>query len=64
MDFGFASLYSLPMASADHYRNSARECRKAANETADKDEREALLRIAAQWKRLAQHKARKEAEQA
>ena len=51
------------MPSANHYRQSAHDCRKAATESADKDEREALLRIAAQWDRLADHKARKEAEQ-
>ena len=51
------------MPSADHYRKSARDCRKAASETTDRDEREVLLRIAAQWERLAEHKARKEAEQ-
>jgi hypothetical protein len=50
------------MPSADHYRQSAQECRRHADEAHDWHEREALLRMAAQWDRLAEHKARKEAE--
>jgi hypothetical protein len=51
------------MPTAEHYRKSAQQCRRVATVTADKDEREALLRIAVQWERLAEHKARKEAEE-
>lgn len=52
------------MPTAEDYRNSAHECRSHAREAQDRQEREALLRMAAQWDRLAEHKARKEAEQA
>jgi hypothetical protein len=48
---------------ADHYRKSAQECRRIAGEAQDSHERETLLRMAAQWERLAEHKARKEAEE-
>ena len=51
------------MPTADHYRKSAQECRRIADETHDQHERETLLRMAAQWDRLAEHKARKEAEE-
>ena len=54
----------LNMPTAEDYRNSAHECRSHAREAQDRHEREALLRMAAQWDRLAEHKARKEAEQA
>ena len=50
------------MPTADHYRKSAQECRRIAGEAQDSHERETLLRMAAQWERLAEHKARKEAE--
>jgi hypothetical protein len=50
------------MASAEHYRKSAQECRRLAGLASEREEREALLRIAVQWERLAEHKARKEAE--
>jgi ribosomal protein S15P/S13E len=50
------------MPTPDHYRQSAQECRRHAYEAKDTHEREALLRMAAQWDRLADHKARKEAE--
>lgn len=52
------------MPTADDYRIRARECRSHAREAQDMHERETLLRMAAQWDRLAEHKARKEAEQA
>jgi hypothetical protein len=52
------------MPTSEHYRNSARECRAHAKEANDTLERETLLRMAAQWDRLAEHKARKESEQA
>ena len=52
------------MPTSEHYRNSADECRRHAKETHDTMERETLLRMAAQWDWLAQHKARKEAEDA
>jgi len=50
------------MPTSDHYRKSAEECRRHAREARDALERETLLRMAAQWDRLAEHKARKEAE--
>jgi hypothetical protein len=50
------------MPTADHYRKSAQECRRIAADAQDSHERETLLRMAAQWDRLAEHKARKEAE--
>jgi hypothetical protein len=46
------------------YRKHALDCRQLAAATADRFEREALLRMAEQWTRLAEHKARKEAEEA
>jgi hypothetical protein len=51
------------MPTSEQYRESAGECRKHARETHDTHEREALLRMAAQWDRLAEHKGRKESEQ-
>jgi hypothetical protein len=50
------------MPSAEQYRTGAEQCRKAAAKTDDRLERESLLRIASQWDRLAEHKARKLAE--
>jgi hypothetical protein len=47
---------------SEEYRRHAEEARKHAAKTQDLWEREALLRMAAQWDRLADHKARKEAE--
>jgi hypothetical protein len=52
------------MATSEHYRKSADDCRRHAKEAFDTLERETLLRMAAQWDRLAQHKARTESEQA
>jgi len=54
--------YGVAMPSAEQYRTSAQQCRKAAAKTDDRLERETLLRIASQWDRLAEHKARKQAE--
>jgi hypothetical protein len=54
--------YTCPMPTAEQYRKSAQQCRRVADGTEDRHEREALLRIAAQWDRLAEHKERKEAE--
>jgi hypothetical protein len=51
------------MPTSEHYRQSAQECRSHARGTDDTHERETLLRMAAQWDRLAEHKARKESEQ-
>ena len=50
------------MPTSEEYRRHAEEARKHAAKTQDLWEREALLRMAAQWERLADHKARKEAE--
>jgi hypothetical protein len=52
------------MPTAEVYRTRAEECRKIATQTSDPFEREALLRMAAQWARLADHRGRKEAEEA
>jgi hypothetical protein len=52
------------MPTAEQYRATAQQCRRVAGRTEDRDERAALLRIAAQWDRLADHKARKDAENA
>jgi hypothetical protein len=52
------------MPTAEYYRKSAEQCRTHAREAHDTHERETLLRMAAQWDRLADHKARKESEQA
>jgi hypothetical protein len=50
------------MPTSDHYRKSAADIRRHAREARDTLEREILLRMAAQWDRLADHKTRKEAE--
>jgi hypothetical protein len=52
------------MPTSERYRQCAEECRRYAKEANDTHERETLLRIAAQWDRLAEHKGRKEAEEA
>jgi len=49
------------LPTAEEYRRSAEECRRLAGETPDKVERTTLLRMAAQWERLAEYKAKKEA---
>jgi hypothetical protein len=51
------------MPTSEHYRKSAEECRSHAGQAHDAHERESLLRMAAQWDRLAQHKASKESEE-
>jgi hypothetical protein len=51
------------MPTAEQYRRRAEECQQIAIETSDEFEREALLRLAAQWARLAEHKGRKETDQ-
>jgi hypothetical protein len=51
------------MPTSEHYRKSAEDCRRHAGEANDRHERETLLRVAAQWERLAEHKARKELEE-
>jgi hypothetical protein len=52
------------MPTSEHYRKSADDCLRHSKEANDTLERETLLRMAAQWDRLAQHKARKESEKA
>jgi hypothetical protein len=52
------------MPTAEQYRKTAEQCRRVAGNTEDRFEREMLLRMAAQWDRLADHKARKESEEA
>ena len=41
------------------YRRSVEKCRRLAREAHDEFKREALLRMAAQLERLAEHKAKK-----
>jgi len=50
------------MTTSADYLRQAEETRLLAKRTKDLSEREALLRMAAQWERLAAHKATKEAE--
>jgi len=51
-------------ADMEHYRKRADDCRRHARESQDRVGCETLLRIVAQWDRLAQHKASKESEEA
>jgi hypothetical protein len=51
------------MPTSEDYKRSAEECRRLAQQAHDDIEREALLRMAAQWDRLAQHKAKVEGRQ-
>jgi hypothetical protein len=44
---------SVSMHSPDDYRRAAEESRRLADHTVDKWERESLMRIAADWERLA-----------
>ena len=39
----------------------AEECRALAGQTQDENERATILKMAQQWERLAEHKAKKEA---
>jgi hypothetical protein len=50
------------MPTSRQYRQKAEECQQLAKDTHDQVEREALLRMAVQWGRLAEHKERKESE--
>jgi hypothetical protein len=47
---------------AEQYREIAEQCRRIATRAEDQHEREELLRIGAQWDRLADYKERKQAE--
>ena len=47
---------NMLMPIAEQYRRKAEECRKLAEHAGDEVEREALLRMAAQWERLALYK--------
>jgi hypothetical protein len=42
---------------SDEYRHNAEDCVRAASEVPDKQERQFLLRMAEQWRRLADYKA-------
>ena len=46
------------MPTSEEYRKSAEECLRLANEAIDLKEREILLRMATQWERLADYKAK------
>jgi hypothetical protein len=48
------------MPTSREYLRHAEDSRRLAAQTGDLTERESLLRIAAQWVRLAQHKAKRE----
>jgi hypothetical protein len=52
------------MPTTEHYQTRAEECRSHAREVGDTLERETLLRIAAMFARLAEHRSRKESENA
>jgi hypothetical protein len=62
--FSTSPVLACAMPTSERYRQCAEECRRYAKEANDTHERETLLRIAAQWDRLAEHKGRKEAEEA
>jgi hypothetical protein len=49
------------MPTSEEYRNLAAETRVLAGQTRDEHERDALLRISAQWELLADYKAAREA---
>jgi hypothetical protein len=48
------------MPTSEHYRKRAEECRRLAEQAHDAHERATILRMAEQWERLAEHKAKKE----
>lgn len=48
------------MPTSNEYLRNAEESRRLAAQSSDESERETLLRIAAQWERLAKYKQRKE----
>jgi len=48
------------MPTAEHYRKNAEECRSNAREVGNVHERETLLRIAAEYDRLAELKESEE----
>lgn len=52
------SLLECRMASSEDYKSRAEECRHAADQAHDEIARASLLRMAKQWERLAQHKAK------
>lgn len=54
------AIYGPAMPTSEEYRRSADECLRLANEAEDPHEREVLIRIAAQWDRLAAYKAQLE----
>jgi hypothetical protein len=49
------------MPTSEDYKRSAEECRKLASHATEAIERETLLRMADQWQRFVEHKAKKEA---
>jgi hypothetical protein len=51
------NLLSRSMPSSEEYRKNAEDCLRSANEADDPKEREVLLRMASQWRRLADYKA-------
>ena len=54
---------AVPLPTSEQYRKNAQECRANAREVGNIHERETLLRIAAMYDRLAEHKARSESGQ-
>lgn len=48
------------MPTSEEYRKNAEDCLRLAQEAEDAQEREVLLRMAAQWGRLADYKAQRE----
>jgi hypothetical protein len=51
------------MPTSEHYKQSADECRRLAQEAIDEIERRTLLQMAAQWDRLAEYKTKIEKRQ-
>jgi hypothetical protein len=52
------------MPTSEQYRQKAEECRRLAREAHEQAERDALLKMSAQWDRLADHKLRQEMKEA
>ncbi len=49
------------MPTSEHYKPRAEECRALAAQAHDEHERAVILKLAGQWDRLAEMKAKKEA---
>lgn len=56
--FGILSVLEGVMGKAEEYRRYAAECIRLAQQTSDPSEKNALLSMAASWRRLAEHAER------